>query len=228
MARACSWWADSAGRPTTPTPSASTSVPRRSTLSLSPLSLSLSLHLSTVVGKRTDTREWSELAVPVGFTGRRGHRAAVIEMDGEGVMVVHGGRDKSGPLADLHLFRFGVRTRLAGLWYALRERHISLALALLCTHTSQPTSHGARWRRTTRKNRKRDQRHRHGHQAATSTPSTRGLTVFGFVHRLWSLCDVSLKCMSPCEAHCGAIRCSEVLAWMCTTTICKEEPNRAT
>ncbi|ELR21035.1 Leucinezipper-like transcriptional regulator 1 (LZTR-1), putative [Acanthamoeba castellanii str. Neff] len=59
------------------------------------------------------TRKWRELEVPASFAGRRGHRAAVVEPStGGGVMVVHGGRDKAGPLADLHLFRFNSLTLL--------------------------------------------------------------------------------------------------------------------
>jgi hypothetical protein len=48
--------------------------------------------------------------VPASFAGRRGHRATtlVVGGGGDGVMVVHGGRDKAGPLADMHLFHFGV------------------------------------------------------------------------------------------------------------------------
>jgi hypothetical protein len=44
-------------------------------------------------------------------------------MAGEGVMVVHGGRDKFGPLADLHLFRFGAHP--AGGHRPLAERATS-------------------------------------------------------------------------------------------------------
>jgi hypothetical protein len=59
----------------------------------------------------TGKREWRKLAVPASFSARHGHQAtAMVEVVGcrdGGLMLVHGGLGKAGPLADLHLFRFG-------------------------------------------------------------------------------------------------------------------------